>query len=59
VQCSLYRGRHHNLCFYVHVQNTNDIKSTQKDPHWENGHIVKTPYPGEKFSEHIGYSDQC
>ena len=32
VQCALYRGRHHNLCFSVHFQNTKSKKSTNKHP---------------------------
>lgn len=43
MECSLYRGRHQNLCFHPHFQNTNDKKGIKKDPRWENGCIVKTP----------------
>jgi hypothetical protein len=55
VECSLYRGRHKNLCFYAHFQNTDDIKSIQKDMRWGNGRVVKTPYPEKLFSEQIAY----
>jgi hypothetical protein len=49
VRCSLYRGRHKNLCFYAQDQNANGNKNIQKDPRWEKGRIVKTPYPGKLF----------
>lgn len=59
MECSLYRGRHQNLCFHPHSQNANDKKGIQKDPRWENGRIVKTPYPVQSFSKQIGYADKC
>jgi hypothetical protein len=59
MECSLYRGRHQNLCFHQHFQNINDQKDIQKDQRWENGRVVKTPYPVGSISKQMEYADKC
>lgn len=50
VRCALYRGRHYNLCFTGHLQDTNDLKKSKKDK-------IRVGEKSEKYAAWISIYD--